>query len=473
MTLELDLISYNDSSRSTISRDCEESGWTVRQYVSLSDFLENPDENGSPVVILSIPEEWRDTDEEERILAFSRWKTANSDSQLIMFIPDNVPGSERLSVRLAARHTLRMPYESNDLTGILSNIAQGLGRRRQMDEVSRRQAPSEGFEEIVGVSEKMSAVIELARKVSESEYSSVMITGENGTGKGALAKAIHQASDRSDGPFIEVNCAAIPRNLLESEFFGYEKGAFTDAKARKMGLFELANGGTIFLDEIGEIDYGLQAKLLKFLDSRTIRRVSGTQFLPVDVRIISATNRRLKEEIGSNRFRIDLFYRLNVIEIDLPPLRERIEDIEPIAKIYAKKFSERMKKPTVTIAQDAVKLLESYSWPGNIRELINMLERAVLLNTSGTIYASDLPITFTEKETAVNIAEHDGTISIDMPEEGISLDRIERGVITTVLSMTGGNVTRAADLLKVERGTLRYKMKKHGIDAKSFKENPK
>ncbi len=473
MNLRLDIISFDMPTGRSIARDCEEAGWAISSYDSIDGFLETRKSDPVPLLILSLPADWNERNNGEQLRKMKNWRSANASSQLILFAPEGLQGADRLALKLGARHTLCIPYESRDLNGILSGLAQGLGKRRQMKEVSRHKSGAEGFEEIIGASDKIAEVIELARKVGRSDFTSVMITGENGTGKGALAKAIHNASERSEGPFIEVNCAAIPKNLLESEFFGYEKGAFTDAKNRKMGLFELSNGGTIFLDEVGEIDFNLQAKLLKFLDSRTIRRVSGTQFLPVDVRIICATNRDLKTAIDQKRFRVDLYYRLNVIEITLPPLRDRIEDIRPIAENYAELFSKRMKKGEIGISEDALGLLESYSWPGNIRELINMLERAVLLNSSGEIRPEDLPIKKQEREIILNIMEQEGMIRVDLPPQGASLDDIEKGVIVAALRHTDGNVTRTADLLKVERGTLRYKMKKHGIDASDIKENNK
>jgi transcriptional regulator with PAS, ATPase and Fis domain len=317
----------------------------------------------------------------------------------------------------------------------------------------------------------MLEVIELAQKVSGSDTTSIMITGECGTGKGAFAKAMHLASPRRDGPFIEVNCAAIPRNLLESEFFGYEAGAFTDAKEEKMGLFECANGGTIFLDEVGEIDYSLQAKLLKFLDSRVIRRVSGTRFLPVDVRIISATNRNLRTAVEERRFREDLFYRLNVVEIHLPALRERSADVRPIALAYAQRFACRLNKGEIGMSEEALNALERYAWPGNIRELINVIERAILLNTTGMIGPSEFPFTEAKEEIRVPVKEEKERVVIELPPEGISYEAVERALITAALGRVQGNITRAARLLKVGRGTLRYKMKKFGIETGDAEKN--
>jgi transcriptional regulator with PAS, ATPase and Fis domain len=282
---------------------------------------------------------------------------------------------------------------------------------------------------------------------------------------------MHLASPRRDGPFIEVNCAAIPRNLLESEFFGYEAGAFTDAKEEKMGLFECANGGTIFLDEVGEIDYSLQAKLLKFLDSRVIRRVSGTRFLPVDVRIMSATNRNLRTAVEERRFREDLFYRLNVVEIHLPALRERSADVRPIALAYAQRFASRLNKGKIGMSEKALNALERYAWPGNIRELINVIERAILLNTTGMIEPGEFPFAEAKEEIRVPVKEEKERVVIDLPPEGISYEAVERALITAALARVQGNITRAARLLKVGRGTLRYKMKKLGIETGDAEKN--
>jgi len=473
MNLRLDMISCDPATGQSIARDCEEAGWTVSRFDSVEGFIESQTGEPAPLLILSITATWNGGNDGGSLERMKEWRSNDASSQLILFAPEGLAGVDRLALKLGARHTLYYPYETKDLNVILSGFAQGLGKRQQMNEVSRRKSGPEGFEEMIGTSSRIAAVIELARKVGRSNFTSVMIGGENGTGKGALAKAIHMSGERADGPFLEVNCAAIPRNLLESEFFGYEKGAFTDAKERKMGLFELSNGGTIFLDEVGEIDFNLQAKLLKFLDSRTIRRISGTQFLPVDVRIICATNRDLKTLIEQKRFRADLYYRLNVIEIIVPPLRERVEDIRPIAGNYIALFSKRMKKGDIRITEEALRLMESYSWPGNIRELINMIERAVLLDSRGEIRPEDLPIKKEEQETILNITEQEGTIRIELPSRGASLEEIEKGAIIAALRSASGNVTRAADLLKVERGTLRYKMKKHGIDASNIKENVK
>ena len=475
MSLVLDIISSDADVLGTVTNDCSDSGWDVSTFSSVSDFMRKIEKSAPSALIFADTTGKTAQDISPDIDALIDWHERNAATQLILLITEGLRNEDNVALRLGARHQLHMPYESRDLHLILSKIAGGMGKR-QLDKAIREHiAKPEGFDDIIGVSDAMQEIIALAIKVGKSDCTSVMITGENGTGKGVLAGAIHQISSRSSGPFIEVNCAAIPANLLESEFFGYEKGAFTDAKERKLGLFEVANGGSIFLDEVGEIDFNLQAKLLKFLDSRTIRRVSGTQFLPVDIRVISASNRDLKNDIEIKRFRADLYYRLNVVEIRIPPLRSRREDIRPIAEAYTRKFSSRLKKGDIRFSEDAFSLLEQYSWPGNIRELINLIERGVLLNTTGEIRAADLPIALQAgaRETTCHVKKKTGTIKIDMPSEGVSLDEVEEALIFETLLRTGGNVTRAALLLGVERGTLRYKMKKHGIDSRNLKEKIK
>ncbi len=460
------IIESSDAVRENLARLCEESGWRAKRFSSVGDFIAARHPREFQMLLLSLDEGAPAQDAESALAPLCAWREDHPQSQIVLFAPEGYQAADRAALVVGARHVLHKPYREEDVSQILAAAAQGVVRRTRTRMLEKRAAAREGFEEIVGASERMSAVIELARKVAASDTTSIMITGECGTGKGALAKAMHLASPRREGPFIDVNCAAIPRNLLESEFFGHEPGAFTDAKEEKIGLFECANGGTIFLDEVGEIDYALQAKLLKFLDSRTIWRVGGTRFLPVDVKVISATNRDLKEAVATRRFREDLFYRLNVVEITIPPLRERVADIRPIALASTQRFSARINKG-VSLSENAIEALERYSWPGNIRELINVIERAVLLNATGTIEPADFPFSKEERAIALPLKEHEETIVIDMPPNGVPLDAVEKAIIVAALARAGGNVTRAAGLLKVGRGTLRYKMKKHGIAAEA------
>jgi two-component system response regulator AtoC len=470
-TLNLSIIEAETVARGNLAKLCEECGWKTSGFASIADFTAARHRREYQMLILS-PGESDCANEDAPDLAVLRgWREEHPQTQLVLLVSERCPAADRLALTLGARHILCKPCRSEDIVQILSMVAQGVGKRTRRSALETRTKQHEGFQEIIGVSKRMIEVIELARKVAASDTTSIMITGECGTGKGALAKAMHLASPRREGPFIEVNCAAIPRNLLESEFFGHEPGAFTDAKEEKMGLFECANGGAIFLDEVGEIDYSLQAKLLKFLDSRMIWRVGGTRFLPVDVKVISATNRDLRTAVDEKRFREDLFYRLNVIEIRIPPLRERIADIRPIALAYARRFASRMNKGEIKLGEEAIEALERYDWPGNIRELINVIERAILLNVTGTIEPAEFPFSREEREIIVPLKEEGKRIVIDLPSDGVPLEGVERALIAAALARAEGNITRAAGLLKVGRGTLRYKMKKFGIETTASKKN--
>jgi two-component system response regulator AtoC len=469
--LNIGVVETSAEDREILARLCEESGWRARAFTSISDFFAAQRKKEYQMLFLSLGEGGAVDAGGAATAALRSWHEDHPQTQLVLFLPAQFPTGDHLALTLGARHILYKPYRSEDVTQILATAAQSISKRTRRSALETRVKQHEGFEEIIGVSERMLEVMALARKVASSDTTSVMITGECGTGKGALARAMHLASPRRDGPFIEVNCAAIPRNLLESEFFGHEPGAFTDAKEEKMGLFECANGGTIFLDEVGEIDYSLQAKLLKFLDSRTIWRVGGTRFLPVDVKVISATNRDLRAAVDEKRFREDLFYRLNVIEIRIPPLRERIADIRPIAETYTQRFAARINKGGISLSDEAIKALERYSWPGNVRELINVIERAVLLNATGTVDAAEFPFSTEQRGIIVPIKKEGERIVIDLPPEGAPLEAVEKALIVATLARVQGNVTGAARLLGVGRGTLRYKMKKAGIEIDDSKKN--
>src|SRR5215475_12730549 len=283
------------------------------------------------------------------------------------------------------------PISLGELQVTIRNGIEAGRLRREVRQLRREQEQRFGFDQIIGQSPAMAEMIRLARKVAASEASSVLLLGESGTGKDLVAKAIHFGSSRADQPFIAINCAAIPGTLIESELFGHEKGAFTDAKGRKEGLFEQAQGGTLFLDEIGELELGLQAKLLRVLEEGSFRRVGGLKDLPLDVRVVAASNRDLKSEGEAGKFRLDLYYRLSVIQIDLPPLRERGNDVLLLAKYYLTHFNERLKKRIRGLTGEVEDIFRRYSWPGNVRELRNIIERVTILEDSDLITASWLP----------------------------------------------------------------------------------
>jgi len=331
------------------------------------------------------------------------------------------------------------------------------------------------FDQILGKSPAMNAMINLARKVSISEASSVLLQGESGTGKDLVAKAIHYCSRRADGPFVAINCAAIPGTLIESELFGHEKGAFTDAKTRKEGLFEQAEGGTMFLDEIGELELNLQAKLLRVLEEGTFRRVGGLKNLPLNTRVVASSNRDLKAESEAGKFRLDLYYRLSVIQVDLPALRERSDDVLVLADAFIKLFNERLRRNVRGLKPEVAELFRRYRWPGNVRELRNVIERVMILEDDDLISVTYLPRNFIADGAAIAVAapvsekpsENGPSPQVveprelfELPASGIHLDEIELSFVRQAMQRSGGNQTRAAELLGITRDQLRYRLKK-------------
>jgi len=324
---------------------------------------------------------------------------------------------------------------------------------------------------IIGESEAILSVYAVLERVA-SMPTTVLITGESGTGKELIARALHENSARKERPFIKVNCAAIPKDLMESELFGYERGAFTGAVTSKPGRFELASGGTLFLDEIAEIPVEMQVKLLRVLQESEFERVGGIKTIRVDVRLVAATNRDLKREIGTGTFREDLFYRLNVVPIALPALRERVSDIPLLGRHFVDKFNERLRKKVSGIEPDAMERLVSYGWPGNIRELENVLERAILFCDTEQVRLVDLPAELREgtaegpraSQSSLPVESRDGLGADGLKEQvKAAMSRLERELIVRALDQTGGNVTHAARLLKISRKGLQLKMKELGL----------
>ena len=364
------------------------------------------------------------------------------------------------TLELGVRNVLLKPVRIEALTGLLRAASKSVAQQARQQRETMRIQEEFRFDRIVGESPAIQEAIDLARRVAASSATSVLILGESGVGKELFARAIHGESPRKQGPFLEINCAAIPRELLESELFGHEKGAFTDATTQRIGLFEAAEHGSVFLDEVGELPLTLQAKLLKFLDSKFVRRVGGSRDVPVDVRILTATNRDLHEEVRIGRFREDLFDRLNVVPIRIPPLRERGSDIALLAHGFVERVARKLGRK-VALTPAGEREIQRYAWPGNVRELANAMERAVLLARGSEIGPAELQIPRSAESFAAvpDLSE----LKLRIPAEGISLIAVERAVIEAALTRTNGNVVEAARLLRLGRGSLRSKMKRHGL----------
>ncbi len=342
----------------------------------------------------------------------------------------------------------------------LSRALEGTRSTREFRRLKEDLARPFSFASMIGESEPMQRVKALARKVAESPASTLLITGESGTGKDLLAKVIHYSSRRAARAFMNITCSAMPETLLESELFGHERGAFTDARQQKRGLFEIADEGTVFLDEIGEMAPTLQAKLLRVLEDRAFRRLGASSDVKVDVRVIAATNRNLEEHVREGRFREDLYYRLNVLRIEMPPLRDRGRDVLLLAQYYIDLFSREFRRRVRSLSPAAEAALVAYTWPGNVRELRNLVERAVLLAESDTLEPADFETVHTVRSPAAPAA---ATGEITLPPEGVNLDDVERRLVTLALERTNGNQTRAAALLGLHRDQIRYRMEKYGL----------
>jgi two-component system response regulator AtoC len=357
--------------------------------------------------------------------------------------------------RLVVMRTNQMFDDAGQLSGVVATIK----------DITEEAAPQK--REVIAVSPLMRDVMSFVKRVAASEATTILLEGENGTGKDLVAKTLHYQSARRAEPFIAINCAAIPDTLLESELFGYEKGAFTDARSQKRGIFELADKGTLFLDEIGEIPTMLQAKLLRVLEEQTFRRLGGLKDIQLDLRVVAATNKNLREAVKEGAFRQDLYFRLNVIQILIPPLRDRLDDIVPLTRFFIEHYNHKFKRNIEGVSDGAAKMLMTHDWPGNVRELRNAIERAMILEESALITAPSLPILISRPDGAMPAGVFPMAggprASLDIPTEGLSLEDNERGLLVRALEKSGGNQTQAARLLRITRDTLRYKMKKFNL----------
>jgi DNA-binding NtrC family response regulator len=365
------------------------------------------------------------------------------------------------ALQIGAYDYMEKPVKFERLLHALNNALEASSLRSEVERSNRQEQDAWSVDSIIGGSQAMAEVKALVRKVADSEANTILIQGESGTGKDMVAKALHYQSRRARQPFMVLNCAAIPEQLLENELFGHERGAFTDAKTMKKGLLELADGGTVFFDEISEMYLNLQAKLLRVLEDQTFRRIGGIRDIKADVRVICASNKDLERMAREGKFRQDLFYRLSVIPIVLPALRDRREDIDPLVDHFVADYRVRFKKVISGVTPKARKILNSYEWLGNVRELKNVIERAAILLDQGEIDVELLPLRVSEFASAPAMLPEEGLLAI--PPQGIDLYQVERELIRQALIKARGNQTKASKLLCISRDTLRYKMKKYGL----------
>jgi DNA-binding NtrC family response regulator len=356
------------------------------------------------------------------------------------------------AMKLGAYHYVNKPFNLDEVALLVEKALETSSLRREVRALRTSQGRDYSIDAIIGASPAMTTIKSLIARVAKSPASTVLLTGETGTGKDLAAKALHYNSDRASRAFVNITCSALPEHLLESELFGHERGAFTDARQQKRGLLETADGGTVFLDEIGEMTPGLQSKLLRFLEEKTFKRVGGLNDVRVDVRVVAATNRDLEKDVKSGKFREDLFYRLQVMPVTLPPLRERRGDVALLANFYIDQFNREFRKKIRGLSPAALSQLEHYQWPGNVRELRNAIERAMLLVDRAYLDPEDFTLTRTVSP-----------VEFVLPPEGVKLEEVERQLLVQALERAAGNQTQAAQLLGINRDQVRYRIEKFGL----------
>ncbi len=433
----------------------EDVGYPVDEAASVQEALEAIAREGPDLVLL----DYRLPDQSGLEVLRSMRKTSARVPVVMITAHASIGGAVE-AMKEGAYDYISKPFEIED---VLQTVARALEASKLREEVARQREEALrtfGLPNIIAVSPAMREVVRLTTRMAASEASTILILGESGVGKGLVARALHLESEARERPFVDITCTALSESLLESELFGHEKGAFTDAKVQKKGLVELADGGTVFLDEIGDLSPGLQGKLLRFLEDKVFRRVGGTRDIHVAVRVIAATNKELGKEVEAGRFRRDLYFRLKVIPLEIPPLRERREDILPLAESFVRHFDAEMRKSVHGIDPDAGQLMLAYDWPGNVRELRNAIERAVLLTDGDTIACRDLPAEI--REGTPTRAEPDSAPAL--PIGGLVLEELERELVRQALDRAHGNRTRAARLLGLNRDQIRYRIAKFHLE---------
>ncbi len=446
---------------SMLARVLKKEGYETRVQTSAADAVNNIASWHPDLVLLDIH-----LDEDiDGIQILQQIKNEEIDTQVVMLTADDRAETAIKAMKLGAADYLTKPFNSEEVKIVVKGI---LEKGKLKDEVSylRKSSESKAAQKMVGKSPVIKDLMLKSLRLAEAGAQTILITGESGTGKEVLARYIHECRYQQQTatgeriPYVAVNCTALPDNLIESELFGHSKWAFTDAKAEKKGMFELADGGTILLDEIGDMRPDLQSKFLRVLEERKVRRLGGKTDLPIDVMVIATTNKDLKEAVATREFRKDLYFRLSTFALHLPPLRERQEDIPRLARFFLADFARKYAKKRVQdISPEAEQILSSYGWSGNIRELRNIIERCVVLESAEVITAAQLPAELTGGQSAESFQMN----NIVLPEEGLSLEKVEQELLRQALERTGNNQTKAAKLLQISYDTLRYQAKKYGL----------
>jgi len=467
--------------RWSLRQKCEEWGFTVLEAENGATGLRLAQTGNPDLILLDVR-----MPDLGGLEVLERLKGSGDAHAVIMITADPQLDDVKAAIKLGAFDFIGKPIDFDELHVTTQNALEATRLRSEVESLRSEMQRRVGYRDVLAVSKKMTELMAFVKKVAASEASTILIQGESGTGKDLIAKAIHYQSSRQDKPFVAINCSAIPETLMEAELFGHEKGAFTDAKAMKKGLFEIADRGTLFLDEIGELSPFLQAKLLRVLEDQVIRRVGGVKDMQADVRVIAASNRDLERAVQEGRFRQDLFYRLTIISIYIPPLRERKEDVLPLVEFFIEHYNRKFRKSIRGFSEDTRRLLLHYDWPGNVRELKNAIERAMILEDEPVLRPMYLPFSVAQQHAHVTAFEHMSPGAgpgaalpngrslprLSIPDGGTSLEEVERALVEMALRQASGNQTHAAKLLDISRDALRYKMKKFGLMHGEEEEQP-
>ncbi len=457
--------------RWSLRQKCEEWGYQVLEAPGGEPGLRTAQHESLDLILLDVR-----MPDMNGIQVLEQVKKSPDSPAVIMITADPQLDDVKTALKLGAYDFIGKPLDFEELRVTIQNALEANRLRSEVQSLRGEVRRNTGYHNVVAVSSKMMELMSFVQKVASSEATTILIQGESGTGKDLIAKTIHYESSRQNGPFVAINCSAIPETLMEAELFGHEKGAFTDAKAMKKGLFETANGGTLFLDEIGELSPLLQAKLLRVLEDQVIRRVGGVRDLQVDVRVVAASNRDLEKAVREGQFRQDLYYRLAIIAIFIPPLRERTEDVLPLVDFFIDWYNRKFKKSVRGISPETRRLLLAHNWPGNVRELKNSIERAMILEDESILRPVYMPFAVGEAaRSGLTAFEHSSAHSdagskalpngrvlprLYIPEEGTSLEEVERAMVELAMRQANNNQTHAARLLDISRDALRYKLKK-------------